>query len=219
MKFKQPIEPGDVGSDVKAEKRALWKALGHLAPEHRKPMTDDGEQGIRAVENLKAFQTLHKLKADGVYGPTTHAKLDRWYDAWGRVLYRKAKIRPKIEHWAVLAPGADRRGVKTHQYVIDFIGKAAQIYGHPVVIGTGTNHRQYTTSGHQSKHWTGDAGDVPLVGSALTRFGQACLVAAGMSKARARLCRGGIYNIGNGQIIFNTTAGGNHWNHAHVDPP
>jgi hypothetical protein len=37
-----------------------------------------------------------------------------------------------------------------------------------------------------------------------------------MSPKEARKQRGGLFNIGGYQIIFNTNEGGNHYNHLHV---
>jgi hypothetical protein len=118
-----------------------------------------------------------------------------------------------------VAPTADRAGVHTKPYVVRFAQKVSALAGQPVEIGTGTNHSRMTTSGNVSDHWSGDAADIPAAGKRLTRLGQAALVAAGMNPRQARKARGGIYNVNGAQIIFNTTEGGNHWNHLHVNPP
>lgn len=137
--------------------------------------------------------------ADAVAGrPTTHRK--------GRV---------------VLAPGADRAGVKTQPGVLKVVQAIADRAGRKLVIGTGTNHSQMTSSGNISDHWTGNGADIPDSGDSLTRLGQDALIAAGMPVKEARQAKGGIYNLPYGrkrriQIIFNTTEGGNHWNHLHV---
>ena len=118
---------------------------------------------------------------------------------------------------AVLAPGADRAGTPTSGRVLNFVGQVAGILGEKhLTIGTGTSHNKYTTSGNVSNHWGGNAADVPLSGSALTRAGRAALIAAGMSPKKARKAKGGIYNLGGWEIIFNTQEGGNHFNHLHV---
>lgn len=116
----------------------------------------------------------------------------------------------------VMAKGADRPGVSTNPAVIDFVGQIAGLYGHPLTIGTGTQHSQMTTSGNVSDHWTGKAADIPAEGDALTRLGQDALISAGMDPQKARKQKGGLYNINGYQVIFNTTEGGNHWNHLHV---
>ena len=115
-----------------------------------------------------------------------------------------------------LAPGADRAGVHTKKSVINFAKKVSAISGKHITIGTGTNHSRMTTSGNVSDHWTGHAGDIPATGKKLTRLGRAALIAAGMSKAKARKVNGGLFNIGGHQIIFNTNIGGNHYNHLHI---
>jgi hypothetical protein len=47
-------------------------------------------------------------------------------------------------------------------------------------------------------------------------MGHAALIAAGMPAAQARRIKGGLFNVGGYQVIFNTTEGGNHYNHLHV---
>ena len=136
---------------------------------------------------------------------------------------------------AILAPGADRSGAHTKARVIAFVRRIAAVYGHGLVITTGTNHNQYVAGSHrQSQHWTGDASDIGRTTDGtsfsgtqanhnpeLTKLGQAALEAAGWSKSRARAITGGLYDItfANGskvQIIFNTLEGGDHFNHLHV---
>jgi hypothetical protein len=73
-----------------------------------------------------------------------------------------------------------------------------------------------TVNGRQSQHWTGHAVDIAASGKALTRMGQAALIAAGADPKWARKQKGGLYNIGGRQIIFNTNEGGDHWNHLHL---
>lgn len=111
---------------------------------------------------------------------------------------------------------ADRPGVATQPVVKRFVAEIAGLVGHPLTIGTGTNHSRMTVNGNVSDHWSGHAADIPATGAELIRLGQAALVAAGMSPAQARKQRGGLYNVGGHQIIFNTHIGGNHTNHLHV---
>jgi hypothetical protein len=116
-----------------------------------------------------------------------------------------------------LAPGADRPGASTHQDILNFARTVAGVYGSPLQITTGTNHNQFVLGTHrQSAHWTGHAADIPATGAALTRLGQAALVAAGADPAWARRQKGGLFNLGGYQVIFNSNIGGNHWNHLHV---
>jgi hypothetical protein len=117
-----------------------------------------------------------------------------------------------------LASGADRAGVAIKPAVLNFISSIAGIAGQPLTIGTGTNHNQYVQGrpGVQSDHWTGWAADIPSSGAALTKLGQDALIAAGANPAWARAQRGGLFNIGGKQIIFNSMEGGNHFNHLHV---
>lgn len=117
-----------------------------------------------------------------------------------------------------LRPGADRDGVPTSREVLDFLEQTSGIAGLPVSISTGSNHNQYTVSGNVSDHWRGMGADVPATGRRLIRLGQAALIAAGMPEKKARKQRGGLYNVGGRQIIFNTDGPnvGNHRDHLHV---
>jgi hypothetical protein len=117
-----------------------------------------------------------------------------------------------------VSPGADRAGVHTHPVVQRFVSHVAGVFGHPLTIGTGTNHSKFTASGSVSDHWAGNAADVPLVGTPLIHAGRAALIAAGMSPARARRIHGGLFNVGHWQIIFNTNGPGigDHTTHLHV---
>lgn len=118
---------------------------------------------------------------------------------------------------AVLGPGADRAGVSTSPRVLNFVGQIAGMLGQRrLTIGTGTSHSKYTTSGNVSNHWGGNAADIPSSGADLTRLGRAALVAAGMDPKKARKVKGGLFNVGGWEILFNTNEGGNHWNHLHV---
>lgn len=119
-----------------------------------------------------------------------------------------------------ISPSADRAGVRTSKNIISFAERVAGMVGHPLVLGTGTNHDQYTVNGNVSDHWGGNAGDFPASGNTLTKMGQAALIAAGMSPAQARKVKGGLFNLNykgkRVQVIFNTDEGGNHFNHLHV---
>lgn len=79
---------GDRGPDVLALKRAL-KSAGYgrgLALGAKQ-----GEVfGAAADRQVRRFQKHHGLNPDGVYGPETHKRLGRFYDAYGRVLLSKA---------------------------------------------------------------------------------------------------------------------------------
>jgi hypothetical protein len=106
-------------------------------------------------------------------------------------------------------------------YVSSFMRRVAGVYGQPITASDGSTHSKYTVNGTISEHYTGQAVDNPASGAALTRMGQAALVAAGWSPARARKVKGGLFNVMQPdgtriQIIFNTMEGGNHYNHLHV---
>lgn len=117
-----------------------------------------------------------------------------------------------------IAPGADRSGVSTHGPVLKFASRVAGVFGGPLTVTTGTNHSQMTVNGNVSAHWGGNAVDIAASGRRLRRMGLSALVAAGVSRKKARQMAkaGGLYNIGPWQIIFRTNEGGNHWDHLHI---
>lgn len=115
-----------------------------------------------------------------------------------------------------VAAGADRAGVPTKPEVKQFVRGISALTGQKYTIGTGSRHSRMTVDGNVSAHWTGDAADIPLRGRPLITAGQAALIAAGMNPRKARQQKGGLYNVGGWQIIFNTHQGGDHTNHLHV---
>jgi hypothetical protein len=114
------------------------------------------------------------------------------------------------------SPTADRPGVHTAPAVRRFVRQISGLAGETLTIGTGTRHSRMTVNGNVSDHWSGHAADIPASGRKLIRLGQAALIAAGMSPAKARKQTGGLYNQGGHQIIFNTQEGGDHTDHLHV---
>ena len=108
----------------------------------------------------------------------------------------------------------------SHPTIQSALRRVASQYGHKLMVGTTTNHSKFTTSGNISDHYSGNAADIPASGQALTKMGQAALVALGKPRSWALQQKGGLYTFNyNGkryQVIFNTTQGGNHWNHLHV---
>jgi hypothetical protein len=78
--FIRTIKLNTIGQDVLAVKRALSKAGFGKWGEWG---TRDYWFGPNRVKLLKKFQHAHGLKADGVYGPATHAKLAPFFDDHG----------------------------------------------------------------------------------------------------------------------------------------
>lgn len=98
-----------------------------------------------------------------------------------------------------------------------FANKVARIYGKPLTGLDGSTHSKYTVNGNVSEHYTGNATDIFTSSQKdLLRMGRAALIAAGMPRAQARRAKGGLYNVGNHQIIFLTNEGGNHYDHLHI---
>lgn len=103
--------------------------------------------------------------------------------------------------------------------LVSYARKVARIYGGPLTGSDGSGHSKLTVNGNVSEHFSGNATDIPLTGKALVRAGQAALIAAGMPRAKAMKQNGGLYNVGNHQIIFNVDGkqyGGNHLDHLHI---
>jgi hypothetical protein len=121
--------------------------------------------------------------------------------------------------WVTIAPGANRAGHPLHSQVIAFVRALSIAYGQPLTIGTGTNHSQWVKGSRprrQSQHWTGDAADIAAFDPALRRLGQMALIVAGAKPSWARQQTGGFWTIRGANIGFDTSIGGNHFNHLHV---
>jgi hypothetical protein len=126
-------------------------------------------------------------------------------------------ISKKWAKFVNLAKGADRAGAQTSDAVLQIVGTIGARLGRRLTISTGTNHNEFVVGTHrESAHWTGNAADISASGARLTRMGRAALIAAGMDPREARKVKGGLFNIGGYQIIFNSNIGGNHFNHLHV---
>lgn len=81
--FRRTIEHGSRGPDVEGVKLALEHA-GETG------FTLSAYFGLYAAKALARFQAAHRLVADGIYGPATHAKLEPYFTAAARDLYLKA---------------------------------------------------------------------------------------------------------------------------------
>lgn len=87
--YRQPIRRGQRGSDVKAVKRAYRR----MAIRGSQQLILDGRAGDQFVACTKVLQRAHHLPVDGVYGPATHKVVQPYFDRWGALLYRTARIR------------------------------------------------------------------------------------------------------------------------------
>jgi hypothetical protein len=126
-------------------------------------------------------------------------------------------VQGSLKNYVTLAAGANRSGMGITLNTLQFVASVAQVYGKKLTIGTGSNHNRYVKgTNRQSDHWTGDAADIPMSGKALTRLGRDALIAAGADPKWARRQKGGVFNINGYNILFNTSVGGNHYNHLHV---
>jgi 3D (Asp-Asp-Asp) domain-containing protein len=126
----------------------------------------------------------------------------------------------------VVAPGADRPGVPTQQPVLDLLARVAGVAGRELIITTGSNHSQFTSSGSVSDHWVGLAADLGSIangfavgGEGGSRIAAASLRAADVPEERAwELARSGgghdvCYRGWRIQTIWLT---GDHYDHVHI---
>ncbi len=131
-----------------------------------------------------------------------------------------------------LGPGANRAGVGLTPPMRQFLNRMTG-YLPPkrtLVICTGTNHSQLTSTGNVSDHWTGNGVDLcssangfPVTGGGYgDRIAAAAFRAAGYSPSAASAAgrAGGAVTVTTDrlrvQIIWKDGTGGNHWNHIHV---
>ena len=130
-----------------------------------------------------------------------------------------------------IAPGANAAGRPLSPALTTLIGRMATFYDGTLVVTTGTNHDQFTTSGNVSDHFTGNGADFGMVLNGGTDDGPvgdaiaaSAFLAAGLPRdvAISRARAGGAQTIvSNGlriQIIWkiDTPSVGNHHNHVHV---
>ncbi len=128
-----------------------------------------------------------------------------------------------------LAPGANRPGVALTPLMRRFVDRMAGLVP-GIVVTTGTNHSQFSSSGNVSDHWDGNGVDFGSVANGFPATGggrgdliaAAALVVAGRSPARAlaEARRGGAITVTRPglrvQVIWKSLVGGNHFNHVHV---
>lgn len=100
--------------------------------------------------------------------------------------------------------------------LLSYARKVAAIFGSTLTGDSGATHSKFTVNGNVSEHYTGNATDIPATGKRLLKMGRAALIAAGMPRDQAMKAQGGLYNVGNHQIIFLTNQGGNHYDHLHI---
>lgn len=126
-----------------------------------------------------------------------------------------------------LGGGANRPGVELTRALKMFLDRMATFYSGTLVVSTGTNHSQYTTSGNVSDHWEGNGADFGMVANGGTnngpvgdRIATAAWRAAGLSFADAmrRARTGGAQDVTVSgmrvQVIWKNFPA--HDNHVHV---
>ena len=130
----------------------------------------------------------------------------------------------------VVDRGANREGVALTPQFTAFAAQVAALLPRPLVLTTGTNHREFTSSGNVSDHWAGNGGDFaaarngfPVTGGGYgDQIAAAALVAAGASPTDAAqmAAAGGAFTLTDAtlrvQVIWKSLVGGNHFNHVHI---
>jgi hypothetical protein len=174
-------------------------------------------QGLNESSELLGMPKMPNIPLPGLAAPTLTPAPAMGAPSTPLPTGGSAPVAPRGLGKVILSKTADRSGVPIQTPVLTFVSTIAGIAGRPLTIGTGTNHNQFVEGTHRvSDHWDGYAADIPATGSTLTQLGQDALVAAGADPKWARAQKGGLYNIGGKQIIFNSMEGGNHFNHLHV---
>ncbi|WP_028058416.1 hypothetical protein [Candidatus Solirubrobacter pratensis] len=136
-------------------------------------------------------------------------------------------------NWSA-APGANLPGKPMRDPIKQFLSVLAGLTNEQIVVGFGTNHDQFTTSGNVSDHYTGDAADILVGGDARSdsaaaskgdNIATAALRLLGYSQSDARnMAMSGKLNFTQNfdwyghrvQVGWRTLEGGNHFNHVHV---
>lgn len=91
--YRQLILIGDVGSDVKAVKRAMIKMSAHGAG----TLIVNNKAGSAFRTVLNTILRNHGEKADGRYGKVAHSIIAPHFDLYGTALYKKAAIRDRTQ--------------------------------------------------------------------------------------------------------------------------
>lgn len=166
-------------------------------------MRSDTINGARAGRDF--FQLLQgKRKLPPRYSVRRKARL-------------RAQRRPSAGHY-YLAPGI----TSPRPHVLRFVKRVSAVYGSTLVISSGWRFR-LINGNTRSHHLSGDAADIATPTYAMNRaVGQAALVVAGMTPARARGMTSP-YDFGWWQGVWNIVFGcascngfGNHINHVHA---
>jgi peptidoglycan hydrolase-like protein with peptidoglycan-binding domain len=108
--FRQLIRQGQSGSDVVAVKRALQKMNVPGSGSLNLKLRRRKYAGASFTRCIRTVQRNHKVHQDGIYGKRTHELIAPHFDAYGRLLYRRAKMRkPQRPPVPTTAVGAAKR--------------------------------------------------------------------------------------------------------------
>jgi len=148
--FRQMIRQGQEGSDVFAVKRAMQRMNVPGSGALNLSLTRRKYAGASFTKCIRTVQRGAKAQQDGVYGKQTHELIAAHFDAYGNLLYRRAKIRqpdrPPAPQTAVAAAKRllelqkggkyrDDRGTTLSQLVATAAGKSVYSpLGHYVKI-------------------------------------------------------------------------------------
>lgn len=155
--FRQVIQKGDVGSDVKAVKRAGKK----INAQGSKQVVINKTAGDSFIHMLDAVAHNHGMTPDHKYGPKLHAIFAPHFDAYGVSLYKSARIRkrhpkqdPALPHiWPVSVFRIDNGGFNgkwgIHPALVPQVEAICKYFNLEVTAGYGGHPPHATLSDHR----------------------------------------------------------------------
>src|SRR5918912_1508442 len=175
------LRPGDTNDEVPRMKRALVRELLKLGLRSvaEGVVVDSKTYGSAAVKAVEKFQARRHLEIDGIVGQ----------DTW-----RALGIDEPVVDVArvIVAAGANLPGKPIQPMTLKYVEQMAALLRRPITITTGTNHRQFTSNGRVSDHFTGHAADIGMAanGGGIDspvgdRIMEAALLVAGLPRGTA----------------------------------
>ena len=204
------VEDGDYGTDTRKAARQVCRGLGiKVEPAMR--------HGVTPALRRKIVNPRLRTGEEIARGKSPSAKAFR------------ATLRKQFKGTVIVGPNANLPGKPMARSTVDYVKRMAALLHKPIVITTGTNHSQFTSSGSISDHFTGHAADIGMAANGGfddspvgDRIMTAALRVGGVpaAEAKAKARAGGLFNLVHDglriQCIWKTNIGGTHHNHVHV---